>query len=211
MHQAPYPYPATLIFGIPGAGKGTQGDILKTIPGFFHVSSGNIFRQMGESTEEARTVRDYLRAGELVPDELTIRIFLEHLEAKRQSGEFKPERDLLLLDGIPRAAAQCQLLRPYIDVKLILHLVCHDEDGMIQRIRRRAKLENRPDDYSEEVIRKRFAIYHRQTFPVLQEYSPSVIAEIDSNQTQAEVLLACLSALIPVFKANFPRKLPATA
>ena len=64
MHQAPYPYPATLIFGIPGAGKGTQGDILKTIPGFFHVSSGNIFRQMGDSTEEARTVREYLRAGE---------------------------------------------------------------------------------------------------------------------------------------------------
>ncbi|MBL8849640.1 MAG: nucleoside monophosphate kinase [Planctomycetaceae bacterium] len=209
MHQAPYPYPATLIFGIPGAGKGTQGDILKSIPGFFHVSSGNVFRQMGDATEEARMVRECIRAGELVPDELTIRVFLEHLEAKRHSGEFKPERDLLLLDGIPRAAVQCHLLRPYIDVKLILHLVCHDEDGMIQRIRRRAKLENRPDDYSVEVIRKRFAIYQRQTLPVLQEYPPSVIAEIDSNQTQAEVLLACLSALVPVFKANFPRKLPA--
>lgn len=208
MHQAPYPYPATLIFGIPGAGKGTQGDILKTIPGFFHVSSGMVFRQMGDATEEARTVRECIRSGELVPDELTVKIFLEHLEARRKSGDFRPERDLLLLDGIPRAAVQCRLLRPYIDVKLILHLVCHDEEGMIQRIRRRAKMERRPDDVSEDVIRKRFAIYHRQTLPVLQEYPPDVVTEIDSNQTQAEVLLACLSALIPVHKQSFPRTLP---
>jgi len=209
MHQPPYPYPATLIFGIPGAGKGTQGDILKRIPGFFHLSSGNVFRQLADATEEARTVREYIRAGELVPDELTIKIFLEHLEAKRQSGEFTADRDLLLLDGIPRAPVQCRLLRPYIDVKLILHLVCHDQDAMIQRIRRRATLENRQDDVSEDVIRKRFAIYHRQTLPVLNEYPGDLVTEIDANQTQAEVLLACLSALVPVQKRHFPRKLPA--
>jgi len=208
MHP-PYPYPATLIFGIPGAGKGTQGDFLKTIPGFFHVSSGNVFRQMGDATEEARTVREYIRAGELVPDDLTIKIFLEHLETERQAGKLKPERDLLLLDGIPRAPLQCRLLRPYIDVKLILHLVCHDQEAMIERIRRRARQENRTDDVSEEVIRKRFAIYHRQTLPVLNEYPGDLVTEIDANQSQAEVLLACLSALVPMQKRYFPRKLPA--
>lgn len=207
MHQAPYPYPATLFFGIPGAGKGTQGDILKTIPGFFHVSSGNIFRQLGEATEEARLIRDYLRRGELVPDELTVRIFLEYLEDRRQSGDFNPEKDLLLLDGIPRAAAQCRLLKPYIDVKLILHLVCHDQEAMIRRIRRRSKLEGRPDDVSDDLIRKRFDIYYRQTVPVLEEYPKELVADIDSNQTQAEVLLACLAALVPVHKQHFPRKL----
>jgi adenylate kinase len=208
MNQAPYPYPATLIFGIPGAGKGTQGDILKTIPGFFHLSSGNVFRQIGDATEEARTVRECIRRGELVPDELTVRILLEHVETNRLSGEFKPERDLLLLDGVPRSVLQCRLLRPNIDVKLILHLVCHDEEAMIKRIRRRAKMEGRPDDVNDDVIRKRFEVYHRQTLPVLQEYPPDLVSEIDSNQTQAEVLLACLSALIPVQKQNFPRKLP---
>lgn len=210
MHQAPCPYPATLIFGVPGAGKGTQGDILKTIPGFFHVSSGNVFRQMGDSSQEARTVREYIQRGELVPDELTVRVFLEHLEANRQSGDFDPERDLLLLDGIPRSVEQCRLLQSAIDVKLMLHLVCHDEEAMISRIRRRAKMEGRPDDVSEDIIRKRFDIYHEQTVPVLSEYAPELITEIDSNQSQAEVLLACLSALVPVQKRNFPRRLPST-
>ena len=93
-------------------------------------------------------------------------------------------------------------LGPYLD------LVCLDEESMIQRIRHRAKMERRPDDVSEDVIRKRFAIYNRQTLPVLQEYPASVVSEIDSNQTQAEVLLACLSALVPVHKQNFPRQLP---
>jgi len=207
MHQAPYPYPATLFFGIPGAGKGTQGDILKTIPGFFHVSSGNIFRQLGESTDEARLIRDFVKRGELVPDELTVRIFLEYLEQQRESGIFNPEKDLLLLDGIPRAAAQCGLLKPYIDVKLILHLNCQDQEAMIRRIRRRAKLEGRPDDVSDDLIRKRFEIYYRQTVPVLQEYPPELVTDVDANQTQAEVLLACLSALVPVHKKFFPRKL----
>lgn len=207
MQQAPYPYPATLFFGIPGAGKGTQGDILKTIPGFFHVSSGNIFRQLGESTEEARLIRDYVKRGELVPDELTVRIFLEYLEARRLAGDFNPQKDLLLLDGIPRAAAQCGLLQPFIDVKLVLHLDCQDQEAMIRRIRRRAKLEGRPDDVSDDLIRKRFEIYYRQTLPVLQEYPSELITDVDANQTQAEVLLACLSALVPVHKQYFPRKL----
>lgn len=207
MQQAPYPYPATLIFGIPGAGKGTQGDILKTIPGFFHVSSGNVFRQMGDASEEARLVRDHIQRGELVPDDLTIRILVEHLEASRLSGEFDPERDLLLLDGIPRSTEQCRLLKPYVDVKLMLHLVCKDEEAMIRRIRRRAKMEGRPDDANEDIIRKRFEVYHQQTAPVLHEYPPELINEIDSRQTQAEVLLACLAALIPVHKQSFPRRL----
>lgn len=209
MQQAPYPYPAALIFGVPGAGKGTQGAILKCVQGFFHVSSGTVFRQLDDSSPDARAVRESIRRGELVPDELTVRIFLEHLEARRLAGDFCPDRDLLLLDGIPRDVEQCRLLRPSIDVKLILHLVCRDQQAMIERIRRRAQLENRPDDASEEVIRRRFQVYERETRPVLGQYPPELIAEIDANQTQAEVLLECLQALVPVYKRHFPRTLSA--
>jgi adenylate kinase len=207
MQPAPFPFPAALIFGIPGAGKGTQGDILKVVPGFFHVSSGVVFRQLDRTSEDGKVVRDYIRRGELVPDDLTIRIFLAHLEACRERGDFRPENDLLLLDGIPRDVAQCRLLKPYVDVQLILHLVCRDEEAMIERIRRRARLENRLDDASEEVTRKRFEIYYRDTVPVLSQYDQSLIREIDSGQTQAEVLLDCLAALVPVFKRCFPRNL----
>jgi adenylate kinase len=209
MSQPPYPYPAALIFGIPGAGKGTQGDILKVVPGFYHISSGVVFRQLDRTSDVARTVRSYINRGELVPDELTMRIFLSYLEARRESGEFRPEHDLLLLDGIPRDVHQVQSLKPYIDVRLVLHLVCSDEEAMIERIRKRAVLENRPDDASEDVTRKRFEVYRQVTVPVLQEYPPEFIRDIDSTQTQAEVLLSILKELVPVFKQGFPRKLPA--
>jgi adenylate kinase len=208
LSQPPYPYPAALIFGIPGAGKGTQGDILRVVPGFYHISSGVVFRQLDKTSEVARTVRSYINRGELVPDELTMRIFLSYLEARRESGEFRPEHDLLLLDGIPRDVTQVQSLKPYIDVKLVLHLVCSDEEAMIERIRKRALLENRPDDASEEVTRKRFEVYRQVTVPVLQEYPAEIIRDVDSTQTQAEVLLAILKELVPVFKQAFPRKLP---
>mgnify|MGYP001824560493 CR=1 FL=1 len=208
MEQAPYPYPAALIFGVPGAGKGTQGDILRHVPGFFHISSGAVFRDLDPDSTEGRSAREFIGRGELVPDDSTIRLFTDHLEAERLSGRYAPETDLLLLDGIPRNVHQQKLLEPLIDVRLVLHLVCRDQEAMIKRIKRRAKLENRDDDASETVTRKRFEVYDQETVPVLERYPDSIICGIESSMTQAEVLLACLEALVPVFKDCMPRTLP---
>src|SRR5438093_1180237 len=68
-------YPAVLMFGMPGVGKGTQGKLLGKIRGIFHLSTGDIFRSLSEDTEQHRTVADCLRRGELVPDELTVHIW----------------------------------------------------------------------------------------------------------------------------------------
>lgn len=208
MHPLPAPYPAALIFGAPGAGKGTQGDILRCIPGFFHVSSGTIFRQLDPSSPDAGTVRDFTQRGELVPDDLTVRLFLAWLDERRASGQFRPAEHLLLLDGIPRRPAQCDLIQPRIDVRLVLHLICRDEQLMIARIRRRAQLEDRHDDVSDEVIRRRFEVYHRETAPVLSRYPQQLIREVEPMMTQAEVLLACLQHLVPVYRQCFPQVIP---
>ena len=211
MSQPPYPYPAALIFGAPGAGKGTQCDILKRVPGFFHLSSGTIFRQLDPASATAKTARDYSLRGELVPDDLTIRIVFDWLEAQRRDGGFRPEQQLLLLDGIPRNTSQCTLIRPCVDVQIVLHLICRDEQVMIERIRRRASLENRLDDVSHNVIRKRFEVYRNETALVLGEYPPEIIYEVEPTLTPAEVLLTCLKHLVPVYKQRFPRELPAVA
>ncbi len=200
------PYPAALIFGVPGAGKGTQGEILTRIPGFFHLSSGVIFRKLDPNTEEGKVVREYSARGELVPDDLTIRIWYSWLEAQRAADRFRPQEHLLLLDGIPRNIHQCQMLEQHIDVKVIVHLVCQDESAMVDRIRRRAILENRPDDACESVIRRRFEVYREQTEPVLNYYPAGLIKEVESTGIHAEVLLHCLSHLVPVLKDCFPRQ-----
>jgi adenylate kinase len=200
-----YPYPAALIFGVPGAGKGTQGEILSTIPGFFHLSSGVIFRKLDSHTDDAHIVKEYSAKGELVPDDVTVRVFLNWLESQRAADRFRPREQLLLLDGIPRNVHQCQMLEKYIDVKLLLNFVCHDEDAMIERIRRRAALENRIDDASETVTRRRFEVYHQETAPILRFYPAHVIREIEATGIHAEVLMECLKHLVPVLKENFPR------
>lgn len=210
MHFPPYPYPTALIFGVPGAGKGTQGDILTQVPGFFHLSTGVIFRKLDAKSEEGRIVREYSARGELAPDDITIRIFVNWLESQRVAERFKPDQHFLLLDGLPRTVQQCQMLEKFIDVKLLLHFVCYDEEVMISRIRRRAVLENRPDDANESVTRKRFEIYHKETAPILAYYPQSVIREIESTSIPAEVLASCLQHLVPVLKENFPRDITTT-
>ncbi|MDB4731689.1 nucleoside monophosphate kinase [bacterium] len=200
-----YPYPCALVFGVPGAGKGTQGEILTKIPGFFHLSSGVIFRKLDANTEEGRIVREFSARGELAPDELTIKIFLNWLEGQRAADRFHPREQLLLLDGIPRNINQCEILEKYIDVKLLLHFICHDEEAMIDRIRRRAVLENRSDDANESVTRKRFEVYHRQTAPVLNYYK-DVVREVDCAEIHADVLSQSLDHLVPILKESFPRE-----
>ena len=182
------PYPAALVFGVPGAGKGTQGEILSRIPGFFHLSSGVIFRKLDAKSEEGRVVREYSARGELAPDDVTMRIFKNWLEGQRAAERFRPREHLLLLDGIPRNIAQCEILKEICDVKLVIHLMCNDEEAMIDRIRRRAVLENRPDDASESVTRRRFEVYRHE-----------------STGIHAQVLLECLKHTVPILLENFPR------
>ncbi len=198
-------FPAALIFGVPGAGKGTQGDILSRIPGFFHCSTGVIFRKMDPDSDDGRLVRHYSSHGELVPDDVTVRIWRNWLDAQRSIGQYLPRKHLLLLDGIPRTVEQCEMMEEHIDVKVVVHLVCKDIDTMIERIRLRAMLENRPDDLNDDVTRRRFDVYQEETAPVLEFYPADIIKEVESTRIVADVLMGALKHLVPVLKSSFPR------
>ena len=156
-----------LLFGAPGVGKGTQGRILGTIPGFYHLSCGDVFRSIDIGSPEGKMIYQYSSRGELVPDELTIKIWRKGLDGRIAVSDYKPREDLLILDGIPRSPAQAKLVEEHLQVLRIVHLLCSDEEAMIHRIKRRAIRENRYDDANEEVIRRRFEVYHRETQPVL--------------------------------------------
>ncbi len=199
-------YRCVPLFGPPGVGKGTQGGILATIPGFFHLSVGDVFRSIDIGSRDGREVYAHISRGELVPDELTIKIWRKAVEAYVALSRFKPREDLLILDGMPRNVEQVQMVEEYLGIHRIIYLKCSDEEDMVHRIRRRAIRENRTDDANEEVIRHRFEVYHRVTAPVLEQYDPSVIYEVDANGSPAEVLRSILDCLIPVqnelFAAN---------
>ncbi|MCA9057858.1 MAG: nucleoside monophosphate kinase [Planctomycetaceae bacterium] len=194
------------LFGPPGVGKGTQGRILAEIPGFFHLSVGDVFRSIDIGSKDGREVYEHISRGELVPDELTIKIWRTTVEAYVALSRFKPREDLLILDGMPRNVHQVQMVQEYLEIHRIIFIKCSDEEDMIHRIRRRAIRENRTDDANEDVIRHRFEVYRRVTAPVLEQYDPAIIHEVDANGSPAEVLRSILECLIPVqnelFEAN---------
>lgn len=192
-----------LLFGAPGSGKGTQGKILGQIPGFFHLSCGDVFRSMDINSDLGRIFREYSSRGELVPDEVTVKMWAQNIHAQTTLSIYKPHADLLILDGIPRNPNQANLMQEHINVLQIIHLVCRDKEKMIERLQRRALKENRADDAKESVIRRRWEVYEAETRPVLDCYPKSVIAEVDAIGSPAAVLQHVLEKVVPIQETHF--------
>lgn len=191
-------YRTILLFGAPGSGKGTQGKILGSIPHFFHCACGDVFRNLTIENELGRTFIEYSSRGELVPDDVTIRLWRQSIEASQATHRFRPERDMLVLDGIPRSPRQAEILRDTLDVRAVFNLACSDNTKMVERLQRRALRENRLDDANLEVIKRRLETYDLETKPVLDYYGPKLVHNIDSTQTPVNVLRDILRTIAQV-------------
>ena len=196
-------YQTILLFGAPGSGKGTQGKILGKIPGFYHLSCGDVFRTIDTSSDLGKTFIEYSSRGELVPDDLTVRMWQQNMHARTMLSDYKPNADLLVLDGIPRNVNQAKLLSKHLNVLLIVHLSCSDKDEMIKRLRRRALKENRVDDAREDVILRRWEVYETETAPVLNYYPREIIRTVDAFGSPARVLQHILEQVVPIQEAHF--------
>ena len=181
-------YKTLLIFGAPGSGKGTQGRTLGTIPGFYHCACGDVFRGLDLQSKLGQEFLKYSSKGKLVPDEITVKLWVQFIEIMVESGQFHPERDFLILDGIPRNIEQAKLMKQYIDVKHIFHLSCPDRENLVTRLESRALKENRLDDANEEIIRNRLTTYEEESKPMLDYYGDSVRCDIDATLSPVEVL-----------------------
>lgn len=183
-----------LLIGSPGAGKGTIGRVVGSVPGFFHVACGEVFRSVDPRSEIGRLFIGYSSRGQLVPDDITIRLWQQHLRNLVILGQFKPEEHFLVLDGIPRNVAQAQLMEADADVVLVCHLDCPDRSKLAERIRRRSLRENRLDDINDEIIHQRFTTYDAETKPVLEHYGPRKVVEVDAMRLPYQVLKDVLAA-----------------
>ena len=201
------PFKCVVFLGAPGTGKGTQGKVLGAIPGFFHLSTGDMFRALDPASDLGREFLKYSSRGELVPDDFTVTLWREHMAKLITGKHFDPRAELLVLDGIPRNARQATLMDGLIEVLRIVHLNCPDETQLIHRLQQRATKEGRPDDAKEEVVRRRLEVYRQETRPVLDHYPAQLVATVDALGTPAEVLLAVLNVLAPVHTANFSNPL----
>jgi adenylate kinase len=189
-------YRTILLFGAPGAGKGTQGKILGTIPNFFHCACGDVFRSLKADSPIGRVFLEYSSRGQLVPDSTTIDLWHDFISGSTKAGRFRPDQDTLVLDGIPRNVRQAEILRDTLDVVAIFYLRCSNQDALIARLQRRALKENRLDDANLDVIRERQATYDRETKPVLDFYKKDIEHRINSDQSPHKVLFDLLRHIV---------------
>jgi len=187
-----------LLVGAPGADKGTQGKILGTVPNFFHCACGDVFRNLTIDSELGRIFLRYSSKGKLVPDTYTVRLWRDNITAQTQLGRFDPERDTLVLDGIPRSLPQAKILQDALDIVAVFNFICPDENQLAERLQRRALRDNRLDDANLEVIKKRLAIFEKETKPILDYYGPQLVHSIDSTQSPINVLRDILRVLAKI-------------
>jgi len=157
-----------VLFGKPGAGKGTQATFLKEKYNLQHISTGDVFRyNIKNKTRLGKLAQSYMDKGDLVPDEVTIKMLQDEVE-------HHPEASGFIFDGFPRTTAQAEALDNFleskdmqIDATIALEA---DDEVLIQRLLERGKASGRPDDQDETKIRNRFEEYNEKTAPLRQYY-----------------------------------------
>lgn len=188
-------YKTYLLFGAPGSGKGTQGKTLGSIPRFFHCPCGDVFRSIDTRTKVGKAFLEYSSKGQLVPDEITVELWKEAIDAAVDAHKFKPDIDTLILDGIPRNVNQAKIMESMIDVEKVFHLSCPSRETLFARLKKRALKDNRLDDANEEVIQRRLAIYEDDSKPVLNFYPRDRVCVVDATQPPAKVLFDILASV----------------
>jgi adenylate kinase len=156
-----------VLFGPPGAGKGTQSEKLIQKYGFVHISTGDLFRwHTKNDTPLGKRVKEIMNSGALVPDEITIAMLKEELDKNPNAKGF-------LFDGFPRTVPQAEALDKFMQANdtAIHYVIALDvtEEEVRNRIAKRRTIENRVDD-EEEKLNKRITEYFTKTIHVLPHY-----------------------------------------
>ena len=181
-----------LLLGPQGSGKGTQAKRIAANHGLPHVSTGDMFRALDGSTLLGREVDEIMTRGDLVPDEITIRMIRERLAQDDAAEGF-------ILDGFPRNLPQAHALDAMLteigrDLEAILFFDLPDEVAK-ERMRLRAHLEDRPDD-TPEAMARRLEIYHEETEPVVEHYrTTGRLVPLHAGRTVEEVYAEIEAAL----------------
>ena len=180
-----------ILFGPPGAGKGTQAKILAKKFNLVHLSTGDILRkEIDKSSEVGLKAQTYMNAGNLVPDDVLLEMMQSTLTELEDSG--------VILDGFPRTIPQAiglskifQSLNQAIDSIINIEV---DKEVLIARLVQRAKNSGRADD-TEEVIVNRQNVYEELTAPLIEFYQSNII-HVDGDGSIEEVTERILKRIL---------------
>ncbi len=175
-----------VLFGPPGAGKGTQAENIKEHYNLIHLSTGDIFRKnISESTSLGVLAKSFIDKGELVPDEVTIQMLESEVNKHNDANGF-------IFDGFPRTTQQADALDKYLNrigtevTKMIALNV--PEVELVKRLLNRGKASGRTDDQNEDVITNRIRVYEKNTAVLADFYhAQSKLENVNGIGTVEEV------------------------
>lgn len=186
-----------VLFGPPGAGKGTQSERLVERYQLVHLSTGDIFRyNIKNGTELGTLAKSYMDKGELVPDQVTISMLESEVDKN-------PDAKGFIFDGFPRTTAQAEALTLFLKSKNTeVHLMVAlsvSEDELVKRLLLRGKDSGRADDTDESIIRNRIQVYNSQTAVVADFYTAqNKFQNIDGVGSIDEISERLFQAIDPI-------------
>lgn len=182
-----------ILFGPPGAGKGTQATAISEAFSLAHIATGDIFRDnVGNETPLGLRAKQYMDRGDLVPDEIVIDMVDDRIQQEDAAGGF-------LLDGFPRTVAQANALDAVLErdghrIDRVVRLLVRDEE-LVARLLRRAREQGRSDD-TRDVVENRLQVYREETEPLVELYrARGVLRDVDGEGDVEQVRQRVLEAL----------------
>lgn len=157
-----------ILFGKPGSGKGTQAEFVKNKYGLVHISTGDVFRyNISKQTELGLLAKSYMEKGDLVPDNVTIKMLEAEVNKSRNANGF-------IFDGFPRTTHQAEILDDFLkkkDLSITMTIALEvDEAILIERLIKRGKESGRIDDQDKSKIKNRFDEYNNKTSQLIEYY-----------------------------------------
>ena len=157
-----------ILFGKPGSGKGTQAEFVKRKYDLVHISTGDLFRNnISNNTDLGLLAKSYMEKGDLVPDEVTIKMLEAEVNKHSNANGF-------IFDGFPRTTIQAEILDQFLStLKLSISMTIAlevDENLLIDRLINRGKDSGRADDQDRSKIQNRFEEYNNKTYPLINYY-----------------------------------------
>ena len=157
-----------ILFGKPGSGKGTQAEFVKGKYDLIHISTGDLFRNnISNNTDLGLLAKSYMEKGDLVPDEVTIKMLEAEVNKHSNANGF-------IFDGFPRTTVQAEILDQFLStLKLSISMTIAlevDENLLIHRLINRGKDSGRADDQDRSKIQNRFEEYNNKTYPLINYY-----------------------------------------
>ncbi|MBS0623440.1 MAG: nucleoside monophosphate kinase [Verrucomicrobia bacterium] len=195
-------FPTVLLFGPPGAGKGTLGRFLDQANTQRYVSSGDIFRSLDPESSAGQLYYAYAKDKKLVPDDVTLEIWWHYVQGLIATNRYYPASQDLLLEGIPRTAIQAKALLQWIEVRHIIVLESFDQHDLYHRMLRRARLEGKLQYMTEPEFEQQFKEYLAQIDDVLKVYPSHLISRVNAEQRSLEVLRDVLVRLSHILSSR---------